>query len=151
MVYTLAENFIFNFRIYKIFFYLLRFANFSSTRFMFAFTSFQHTKYFQCFVFQSSKQFRSNTLGPYQKFAPIGIEQKSEQFFWRKLCRGIFYLKWRQINILLSCENLSNVCFIIKVPIWYILCFLFFFFIINLLSLVNFRSITVFENLLWLA
>ena len=38
----LAENFIFNFRIYKTFSYLLDFANFSSTEFVFAFAFSSH-------------------------------------------------------------------------------------------------------------
>ena len=52
VIYTLAENIILIFEIYKIFSYLFKFANFSSTEFMFAFTSFLHSKYFQCFVIQ---------------------------------------------------------------------------------------------------
>ena len=55
VIYTLAENLIFNFRIYKIFSYLLNFVSFSSTEFMFAFELFSHTKYFQCFVLQLPK------------------------------------------------------------------------------------------------
>ena len=46
VIYTLAENFIFNFRIYKIFCYLLSFENFSSTKFLSAFGSFSVTKDF---------------------------------------------------------------------------------------------------------
>ena len=52
VVYTLAENFIFNFRIYKIFSYLLSFGNFSSIEFTFAIAYFSHTKHFQRSVFQ---------------------------------------------------------------------------------------------------
>ena len=44
------------FRIYKIFFYLLSFANFSSSEF--AFASYSRTKHFQCFFFQQSKQIK---------------------------------------------------------------------------------------------
>ena len=40
----------FNFRIYKVFYYLFSFANFSSTIFIFAFASFLLIKHFQCFV-----------------------------------------------------------------------------------------------------
>ena len=43
LFYILAENYIFNFRIYKIFSYLLSFANFSSTEFVFVFAFFSHT------------------------------------------------------------------------------------------------------------
>ena len=43
IIYILAENFIFSFRIYKIFSSLLSFANFSSTEFVFAFALFSHT------------------------------------------------------------------------------------------------------------
>ena len=47
VIYVLAENFIFHFKIYKIFSYLLSFANFSyllsSTEFVFAFAFFSHT------------------------------------------------------------------------------------------------------------
>ena len=49
---NVAQNFDFNFRIYKIFSYLLSFADFSSTKFMSALASFLSTKYFQCFVLQ---------------------------------------------------------------------------------------------------
>ena len=58
VIYTLAEDFILNFKIYKIFFYLHSFANFSSTEFMFAFASFSHIKHFQCFVLQQPKQIK---------------------------------------------------------------------------------------------
>ena len=47
-----AENFISNFRIYKIFSYLLSFKNFRSTKLMFAFASFLLITHFQCFVLQ---------------------------------------------------------------------------------------------------
>ena len=43
VIYTLAENFIFSFRIFKIFSYLFSFVNFSSTEFVFAFAFFSHT------------------------------------------------------------------------------------------------------------
>ena len=52
---NVAENFSYNFLIYKIFSYLLSFANFSSTKFMSAFASFWNTKYLQCFVLQWPK------------------------------------------------------------------------------------------------
>ena len=42
-IYILAENFIFNFGISKIFSYLLSITNFSSTEFVFAFAFFLHT------------------------------------------------------------------------------------------------------------
>ena len=58
VIYTLAENFDFNFRIYKIFSDLLSFSNFSSAKFMSAFVSFSNTKYFQCFVLQQPKQIK---------------------------------------------------------------------------------------------
>ena len=51
-VITLAENFDFSFRIYKIFSYLLNVANFISTKFKSAFAFLSNTKYFQCFVVQ---------------------------------------------------------------------------------------------------
>ena len=47
VIYRLAENFAFNFRIYRIFSYLLSFANFNSTKFT---------------------SNRLNALSPYQKF-----------------------------------------------------------------------------------
>ena len=50
VIYALDEKFIFNYRIYKIFSYLLSFGNFISTEFMFAFVFFLLTKLFQCFV-----------------------------------------------------------------------------------------------------
>ena len=50
----------FNFRIYKVFYYLFSFANFSSTIFIFAFASFLLIKHFQCLGFS-----------PYQKIVPM--------------------------------------------------------------------------------
>ena len=43
VIYTLAENFSFNFKNFKTFSYLLCFANFRSTEFVFAFAFFSHT------------------------------------------------------------------------------------------------------------
>ena len=48
---------------------------------------------------------------------PSALSRSQSSFFEENFVGAFFYLKWRQINILLSCENLSNVCFIIKVPI----------------------------------
>ena len=52
LLYTLVKNFIFNFRIYKIFFYPLRFADFCSNEFTSTFAAFSHTKHFHCFILQ---------------------------------------------------------------------------------------------------
>ena len=52
LLYTLVKNFIFNFRIYKIFSYPLRFADFSSNEFTSTFAAFSHTKHFHCFILQ---------------------------------------------------------------------------------------------------
>ena len=71
VIYTLAENFIFNFRIYKIFFYLLSFGNFSSTEFMLTFTSFSRLVNISNASFSSSLN-RLSTLSLYPKFVPIG-------------------------------------------------------------------------------
>ena len=69
VIYTLAENFIFNFRIYKIFSYLLSFGN--STEFMFAFTSFSRLLNISNAFFSSSLN-RLSTLILYPKFVSIG-------------------------------------------------------------------------------
>ena len=71
VIYTLAENFIFNFRIYKIFSYLLSFGNFSSTKFMFAFTSFSRLLNISNAFFSSSLN-RLSALILYPKFVSIG-------------------------------------------------------------------------------
>ena len=71
------------FRIYKIFFYLLSFANFSSSEF--AFASYSRTKHFQCFFFSSSLN-RLNTLRPHQTFVPIGNAQKLSSGFIQQCC-----------------------------------------------------------------
>ena len=74
----LVENFIFNFRIYKIFSYLLSFANFSSTEFMFAFSFFSHTisnVLFSCCLK------RLNAFSHYQNIALIGNTQNLSSGF----------------------------------------------------------------------
>ena len=74
VIYTLAKNFIFNFRIYKIFSYLL---SFRSTEFPFAFAFFLHTiSNISCYnpntLFSCSLN-RLNAFSHYQKLVPIGI------------------------------------------------------------------------------
>ena len=81
---NVAENFVFNFRICKTFSYLLSFANFSSTKSIFAFGSFSSTKYFQCFVVQCLN--RLNTLSPYQKFVQIRNDRGGFWLYLAKLC-----------------------------------------------------------------
>ena len=84
-IYLLAENFIFNFRIYKIFSYLFTFANFSSTEFVFAFAFFSHTisniSRYICNVSFSSSLNRLNTFSHYQKFVLIGNVQNLDPCF----------------------------------------------------------------------
>ena len=58
VMYTIVKNFNFNFRIHKIFTYLLSFTNFSSTEFVFVFASLSHTKHFYCFILQWPKQIK---------------------------------------------------------------------------------------------
>ena len=70
---NVAETFDFNFRIYKIFCYLLSFENFGSTKFISAFASFSNTKYFD--VSFSSSLNRLNALSPYQKVVQIDNAQ----------------------------------------------------------------------------
>ena len=65
--YTLDENFLFNYRIYKTFSYLLSFANFCPTEFVFPFVSFSHNKHFQCFLLQQPKQIKPFRLKSLQK------------------------------------------------------------------------------------
>ena len=85
VIYILAENFIFNFRIYKIFSYLLSFANFSSTEFVFDSAFFSHTI---CNIpnsiynvsFSSSLN-RLNTFSHYQKLALIANAQNLSSGF----------------------------------------------------------------------
>ena len=66
---NVAENFDFNFRIYKILPYHLSFPNFSYTKFTSAFASFRIVNIFS--VSFSSSLNRLNTLRPYQKFVQI--------------------------------------------------------------------------------
>ena len=73
VIYTLAENFDFNFRIYKIFSDLLSFSNFSSAKFMSAFVSFSNISIFNVSFFGSLN--RLNGLSPYQKFVQINNAQ----------------------------------------------------------------------------
>ena len=85
VIYTLAENFIFNFRIYKIFSYLLSFANFSSTKFVFAFAFFSHTisniSHNISNVLFSSSLNRLNAFSHYQKFVLFGNAQNLSSGF----------------------------------------------------------------------
>ena len=79
IIYILVENFIFNFRIYKIFSYLFRFPNFSSTEFVFAFAFFLHnisniSPNISNFSFSSSLN-RLNAFSHYQKFVLFGNAQ----------------------------------------------------------------------------
>ena len=48
----------FQFEDYKIFSYLVSFADFHFAEFMFAFGSFAHTKHFHCFVLQQTKEIK---------------------------------------------------------------------------------------------
>ena len=85
VIYTLAENFIFNFRIYKIFSYLLSFANFSSTEFVFALAFSSHTisnisNNISNISFSSSLN-RSNAFSHYKKFVLIGNAQNLSSGF----------------------------------------------------------------------
>ena len=80
VIYMLAENVIFNLRIYKIFYYLLSFANF--TKFLFAFAIFLHiisniSSNISNVSFSSSLN-RLNVFIHYQKFV---LENLSSGFF----------------------------------------------------------------------
>ena len=85
VIYILAENFIFSFRIYKIFSYLLSFANFSSTEFVFAFAFLSHTisniSRNSSNVSFSSTLNRLNAISHYQKFVHIGSAQNLSSSF----------------------------------------------------------------------
>ena len=85
LIYILAENFIFNFRIYKIFSYLLSFANFSSTEFGFVFAFFSHTIFNISLnipnVSLSSGLNRLKAFSHYQKFVLIGNAQNLSSGF----------------------------------------------------------------------
>ena len=81
----LVENFIFSFRIYKIFSYLLSFANFSSTEFMFAFSFFSHTiskmsRNISNVLFSCCLK-RLNAFSHYQNIALIGNTQNLSSGF----------------------------------------------------------------------
>ena len=81
----LAENFIFSFRIYKMFSYLLSFANFSSNEFVFAFAFFSHTisdisRNISNVPFSSSLN-RLNAFSHYQNFVLIGNAQNLSSAF----------------------------------------------------------------------
>ena len=81
VIYIVAENFIFNFRIYKICFYLVSFANFSSTEFEFAFALFSHTisnisGNISNVLFSSSLN-RLKAFSHYQKFVLITNTQNN--------------------------------------------------------------------------
>ena len=88
LIYILTENFIFNFRIYKIFSYLLSFANFTSTEFVFVFEFFSHTisniSRNISNVSLSSGLNRLNAFSHYQKFERIGNEQNLIQALFSK-------------------------------------------------------------------
>ena len=85
VIYILAENFIFSFSIYKIFSYLLSFANFSSTKFEFAFSFFSHTitniSHNISNVSFSSSLNRLNAFSHYQKFVLFGNAQNLSSGF----------------------------------------------------------------------
>ena len=82
-IYILAENFIFNFGISKIFSYLLSITNFSSTEFVFALAFFLHTisNISHNNVSHSSSLYRLNVFSHYQKFALIGNAQNLSSGF----------------------------------------------------------------------
>ena len=86
----LVENFIFNFRIYQIFSYLLSFANFSSTEFMFAFSFFSHTiskisRNISNVLFSCCLK-RLNAFSHYQNIALIGNTQNLSSGFIYQSC-----------------------------------------------------------------
>ena len=85
VIYILPENFIFNFRIYKIFSYLLSFLNFSSTEFVFAFAFFSHIisniSHNISNVSFSSSLNRLNAFSYYQKFVLINNTQSLNSGF----------------------------------------------------------------------
>ena len=85
IIYIVAENFIFNFRIYKIFFYLLSFGNFSSTKFVFALAFFARTisniSHNISNVSFSSSLNRLNAFRHYQKFVLISNAQNLSSGF----------------------------------------------------------------------
>ena len=77
-IYIPGENFILNFRIYKIFSYLLSFANFSSVEFVFDFAFFWHTlfpTFLTTFPLFFSNLSRLNAFSHYQKFVLMGNSQ----------------------------------------------------------------------------
>ena len=86
VIYILSENFIFSVRIYKIFFYLISFLNFSSTEFVLAFAFFWYTisnisHNISNVSFFSSLN-RLNAFSHYQKFVLIRNAQNlSSDFF----------------------------------------------------------------------
>ena len=87
VIYILPENFIFNFRIYKIF-YQLSFLNFSSTEFVLAFTFFSHRisniSHNISDISLPSSLNRLNTFGHYQKFVLISnVQSLSSGFILR--------------------------------------------------------------------
>ena len=85
VIYILAKNFIFSFKIYKIFSYLISFENFSSTKFLFAFALFSHTisnvSRSISNVSLSSNLNRLNASSCYQKFVLIGNAQNRSSGF----------------------------------------------------------------------
>ena len=88
IIYILTENFIFSFRIYKIFSYLLSFANFNFTKFVFAFAFFSHTisnisPNISNVSFSCSLN-RLNAFTHYQKFLLIGNAQNRVQALFSK-------------------------------------------------------------------
>ena len=85
VIYILAENFIFNIRIYKIFSSLLSFADFSSTEFVFAFALFSHiisniSRNISNVSFSSSLK-RFNVFSHSQKFVLINSAQNLSSGF----------------------------------------------------------------------
>ena len=85
VIYILAEKFIFNFRIYKTFSYMLSFLNFSSTEFLFAFAFFSHPisniSHNISNVSFSSSLNKLNTFSHYQKFVLINNAQNLSSGF----------------------------------------------------------------------
>ena len=85
IIYILTENFIFSFRIYKIFSFPFRFANFSSPEFVFAFAFSSHTisnisPNISNFSFSRSLN-RLNAFSYYQKFVLNGNAQNLSSDF----------------------------------------------------------------------
>ena len=87
VIYTLTENFIFSFKIYKTLSCLLGFANFSCTEFLFAFAFFSHTisniSHNISNVLFSSSLNRLNAFSHYQKLVLISNAQNLSSGLFR--------------------------------------------------------------------